>query len=89
MKKKNHRRSKQEEYMRNIIKLSKGWKFLKHDMDVEDAMSNANRGEDVTVPHTWNNIDGQDGGNDYHRGRCWYIRTLSSEDMRRKGFFGD
>ncbi len=81
MKKKNHRRSKQEEYMRNIIKLSKGWKFLKHDMDVEDAMSNANRGEDVTVPHTWNNIDGQDGGNDYHRGRCWYIRTLSTEEI--------
>ena len=27
-------------------------------------------GKDITVrlPHTWNNIDGQDGGNDYYRG---------------------
>jgi beta-galactosidase len=26
----------------------------------------------VTLPHTWNNFDGQDGGNDYHRGAGWY-----------------
>ena len=27
---------------------------------------------DVDLPHTWNNIDGQDGGNDYWRGTCTY-----------------
>jgi beta-galactosidase len=26
----------------------------------------------VSIPHTWNNIDGQDGGNDYKRGACRY-----------------
>ena len=26
----------------------------------------------VDLPHTWNNIDGQDGGNDYWRGTCIY-----------------
>ena len=26
----------------------------------------------VDLPHTWNNIDGQDGGNDYWRGICIY-----------------
>jgi beta-galactosidase len=26
----------------------------------------------VTVPHTWNSVDGQDGGNDYYRGICCY-----------------
>ena len=29
----------------------------------------------VTLPHTWNNFDGQDGGNNYHRGTGWY-RTM-------------
>ncbi len=26
----------------------------------------------VQLPHTWNNLDGQDGGNDYYRGTCIY-----------------
>lgn len=26
----------------------------------------------VSLPHTWNAIDGQDGGNDYYRGTCTY-----------------
>jgi len=30
----------------------------------------------VTLPHTWNNLDGQDGGNDYFRGECRYKRAL-------------
>ena len=33
--------------------------------------------EEVTLPHTWNNLDGQDGGSDYYRGPCWYCRALS------------
>ena len=33
-------------------------------------------GTAVTLPHTWNAADGQDGGNDYYRGTCWYRRTL-------------
>ena len=40
----------------------------------------------VDVPHTWNNIDGQDGGNDYYRGTCVYEKTFDSpeysEDQR-------
>ena len=30
----------------------------------------------VDVPHTWNNLDGQDGGNDYYRGTCRYSKTF-------------
>ena len=30
----------------------------------------------VDLPHTWNNIDGQDGGNDYWRGCCVYELTF-------------
>lgn len=33
-------------------------------------------GEVVNLPHTWNGIDGQDGGNDYYRGTCYYTKVL-------------
>ena len=48
--------------MRSTTKLMKNWQFTGPD------------GKTVAVdlPHTWNNIDGQDGGNDYWRGTCTY-----------------
>ena len=67
--------------MRTTRTISEGWRFLKHDMPVRSAMQYADRGEAVTLPHTWNAIDGQDGGNDYHRGTCWYVRELTSEEL--------
>lgn len=39
-------------------------------------------GRRVHLPHTWNAEDGQDGGNDYYRGGCWYEKTL--EDLHPK-----
>jgi len=30
----------------------------------------------VDLPHTWNNLDGQDGGDDYYRGTCVYEHTF-------------
>ena len=32
----------------------------------------------VNLPHTWNNIDGQDGGNDYYRSACTYERKVNA-----------
>ncbi|MEG1698223.1 MAG: glycoside hydrolase family 2 TIM barrel-domain containing protein [Oscillospiraceae bacterium] len=55
--------------MRNIINLDK-WLFTKTD-DI-----NATDWQNVNVPHTWNNKDGQDGDGDYYRGRCWYRLAL-------------
>ena len=48
--------------MRQTIELMKGWKFT--DLSGQTF--------DINLPHTWNNIDGQDGGNDYKRGSCTY-----------------
>ena len=31
----------------------------------------------VNLPHTWNAMDGQDGGNDYYRGTCFYKKHFS------------
>ena len=56
--------------MRTILPLNDNWKFFKA---ADPAKA---QGEPVTLPHTWNAIDGQDGGNDYHRGTCWYERKL-------------
>ena len=32
----------------------------------------------VQLPHTWNAVDGQDGGNDYWRGSCVYTKTFDA-----------
>ena len=36
--------------------------------------------ESVNLPHTWNAKDGQDGGNDYYRGICYYAKKLALAD---------
>ena len=48
--------------MRSTTKLMENWQFTGPD----------GKTAAVTLPHTWNNIDGQDGGNDYWRGTCTY-----------------
>lgn len=60
--------------MRKIICLNQDWIFTKEAVSA-DNMENI-QGEPVTLPHTWNSVDGQDGGNDYYRGTCWYVRRL-------------
>lgn len=66
--------------MRKIKPLEFGWRFLKADVTAGMAIEHAAKGEAVTLPHSWNALDGQDGGNDYYRGTCWYIRELSAEE---------
>ncbi|MCD8022597.1 MAG: glycoside hydrolase family 2 protein [Lachnospiraceae bacterium] len=38
----------------------------------------------VHLPHTWNNVDGQDGGNDYFRGTCTYTVKFPTPDFDPK-----
>jgi len=57
--------------MRNIINFNKDWLFIKDSTDISAA-----QGEVVSVPHSWNALDGADGGNDYFRGSCVYKKTL-------------
>ena len=35
----------------------------------------------VTLPHTWNATDGQDGGNDYYRGICCYRKSFEISEI--------
>ncbi len=65
---------------RGNVDLSGPWAFEKQDVagaekaDFDDAAWGK-----VTVPHTWNNLDGQDGGNNYYRGTGWYRRHVNVE----------
>ncbi len=38
----------------------------------------------VSLPHTWNAKDGQDGGNDYWRGSCVYTKTFDAPAFDRE-----
>ena len=46
--------------MRTEILLHNSWSFT----DIDGTVSQ------VDIPHTWNALDGQDGGDDYRRGRA-------------------
>ena len=52
--------------MRTIHNLNNNWIFTYHDGSKHQ----------VNIPHTWNNLDGQDGGDDYYRGTCTYETTF-------------
>ncbi len=62
--------------MRNITNLNDNWLFVKDTADIT-----AREGERVDLPHTWNATDGQDGGNDYFRGACLYVKTLKKAEL--------
>ena len=68
--------------MRNIISLNQNWLFVKDTQDITRR-----DGEQINVPHTWNAIDGQDGGNDYFRGSCLYYKTLNVNDLPKADLY--
>lgn len=50
-----------------------GWRFNKGDAPGAQNVNFDDSGwPAVTLPHTWNNLDGQDGGSNYYRGIGWY-----------------
>ena len=65
--------------MRNVMKLKDNWMFVKEAENAADAASK--KGTAVSLPHTWNAVDGQDGGNDYHRGTCWYVTKFQKPEL--------
>ena len=69
--------------MRTIIDLNDSWFFKKE----EAVLTSLPYGwESVTLPHTWNERDGQDGGNDYWRGTATYVRGIRKPETDGKVF---
>ncbi len=53
--------------MRKVQKIMNDWTFT----------NPSGKKRSVDLPHTWNALDGQDGGNDYFRGTCVYEKTFA------------
>ncbi|MDD6840200.1 MAG: glycoside hydrolase family 2 TIM barrel-domain containing protein [Spirochaetales bacterium] len=64
--------------MRVITNINDNWFFNKRE---EIPSSLPETWERVTLPHTWNNADGMDGGNDYYRGKCTYTRLINKKEL--------
>ena len=52
--------------MRRYININQNWRFQLPGREAEN----------IHIPHTWNNLDGQDGGNDYLRTAAIYEKTF-------------
>ena len=69
--------------MRNIVNFNRKWAFAKGVSSVPaEICPDWNW---VNLPHSWNAIDGQDGGNDYYRGTCCYTKTFDKMDLPEAG----
>ena len=57
--------------MRAITNINDNWTFIK-DGEIEN----------ISLPHTWNALDGQGASESYYRGRCVYEKTIPCFDGR-------
>ena len=65
--------------MREIYNLNVKWAFSKEATAVPETMPE--KWYWVTLPHTWNDIDGQDGDNDLYRGTAYYAKNVDKIDL--------
>lgn len=65
--------------MRKQIYFNRKWAFSKNVSTIPSSFPD--KWDFVNLPHTWNNIDGQDGGNDYYRGACCYVKQLDKAEL--------
>lgn len=63
--------------MREIIDLYEGWLFSKTCTEAPAALPESGDWEAVTLPHTWNAIDGQIGVQ-FDRGAYWYVTSFEA-----------
>ena len=64
------------------VLINTGWRFFKNCNSIEEM--DAIKSIKVNLPHTWNNLDGQDGGNDYFRGKCFYRKKIALTKKENK-----
>ncbi|OAB40416.1 glycoside hydrolase family 2 protein [Paenibacillus antarcticus] len=62
--------------MRKKIQMNHLWKFSKQaDISAIEETHNDSSWEAITLPHTWNAIDGANGF-DFYKGACWYRKSF-------------
>ena len=65
--------------MRQIMNFNTKWAFSKEASSVPESMPEIWYW--VNLPHCWNDIDGQDGGNDYFRGTAYYAKEIEKAEL--------
>ena len=65
--------------MRTIINLNRKWAFSKQADTIPAAIDS--KWDFVNLPHSWNAIDGQDGDNDYFRGKAFYAKKIDKTEL--------
>ncbi len=65
--------------MREIINFNNTWAFSKQANQLPTGIDKT--WDIINLPHTWNAIDGQDGGNDYYRGKGYYAKEFSKAEL--------
>jgi len=68
--------------LRTIYNINTKWAFTKKVDIIPDKIPVD--WELVNLPHTWNAIDGQDGGNDYYRNICFYAKQIEKKELPQK-----
>lgn len=71
--------------MRKTTNLNENWFFIKEELSIGEVSPKT--GEQVNLPHTWNALDGQDGGSDFLRGAFWYTKMLSLAPSPGKKYY--
>ena len=69
--------TKGDNSLRQIKTINENWFFSKEAEKV--PVSVPTEWTSLHLPHTWNGTDGQDGGNDYYRGTCYYAKVLTKD----------
>lgn len=65
--------------MREIVNFNRKWAFAKGVTQAPGEMPKL--WNFVNLPHTWNGIDGQDGGGDYYRGPGCYTKAFQKSEL--------
>ncbi len=65
--------------MRNIKVINSDWLFSKSAKSAPAVLPAD--WESLNLPFTWNGKDGQDGGNDYYRGTCYFAKEIKADEL--------
>ncbi len=66
------------------IRFNQDWLFVKQEIGLDQL--DGQTYEHLNLPHTWNNLDGQDGGNDYFRTISTYIKHFNHQKTLSRVF---
>ena len=65
--------------MRTIKNINADWLFSK--TAASAPVSLPADWESINLPYTWNGKDGQDGGNDYYHGTCFFAKSIKADEL--------